>query len=78
MDLIVLRGFENDLHLETFSQMIPIPQSIVNVAKYDTPKDYLQIDSGFSVAVSHIMGSNLQVNNILSLIRIIYQEKKQN
>lgn len=62
VDLIVLRGFENDLHLETFSQMIPIPQSIVNVAKYDTPKDYLQIDSGFSVAVSHIMGSNLQVH----------------
>lgn len=75
MDLIVLRGFENDLHLETYSQMIPIPQSIVNVAKDDTPKDYLQIDSGFSVAVSQIMGSNLQVNNILSLIRMFIKKR---
>lgn len=61
LDLLVLHELEKGLQLETYSQMIPIPTSIINLAREDTEKDYKYLNSGFSVTVSHIMGSNLQV-----------------
>ncbi|XP_065218341.1 protein PRRC1-like [Planococcus citri] len=62
LDLLVLHDLEKGLQLETYSQMIPIPTSIINLAREDTEKDYKYSKSGFSVTVSHIMGNNLQVH----------------
>ncbi|KAK7576509.1 hypothetical protein V9T40_012795 [Parthenolecanium corni] len=62
LDLILLQDAEKSTNLESYSQMIPIPFTIINVAKDDTVKDYEHKDTGFSVPVSHILGNNLQVH----------------
>jgi len=63
LDLLVLEDTEKDVHLETFSQMIPVPASIVNVAMDETPLTYANIQDGFSVTIASLMASNLQVHS---------------
>lgn len=53
---------KRDLTLQTFTQMTPIPVSIVDIAKQDTPEDYPQIASGFAVTIGSLMARNLQVS----------------
>lgn len=74
LDLILLQDTEKNTNLESYTQMIPIPFTIINVAKDDTVKDYEYKDTGFSVPVSHILGNNLQVCQRRKL-SIIHKEK---
>ena len=56
---------EKNLRLETYSQMIPVPKTITNVIREDTPKDYEFIETGYGVTISQIMSANLQARQLL-------------
>ncbi|XP_022186515.2 protein PRRC1 [Nilaparvata lugens] len=59
---IVLSDSSNGIVVETFSQMTPIPSSIVTLAQDDTPADYQHKAAGFAVDIATIMASNLHVH----------------
>ncbi|XP_075216145.1 protein PRRC1-A-like [Lycorma delicatula] len=60
---LVLSDAERGLVLETFTQMTPVPSSIVTLAQDDTPDDYPLSSTGFSITVGGLMASNLHVHH---------------
>lgn len=59
--LIILDEPEENIFLETFTQMTPIPSPVAIALAANTPRDYKFIDTGYSVTVGEVMGANLQV-----------------
>lgn len=61
--LMVLEEPDENIFLETFTQMTPIPASVAISLASETPTDYPYIDTGYSVTVGQVMGTNLQVQH---------------
>lgn len=59
--LLILSDPRRNITLKTFTQMTPIPSSIMQVVQADTPKDYDRKETGFSVTVGKIIAQNLNV-----------------
>lgn len=59
--VLILSDPKRQVNLQTFTQFTPVPVSVVNLAKEDTPKEYPLRESGFSVTIGSLMASNLQV-----------------
>ena len=61
LDLILLNDQKNNVSLQTFTQMTPVPSQIVTLAEQATPQDYPFRLSGLAVTVGSLMANNLQV-----------------
>lgn len=61
LGLMVLDEPEQNIFIETFTQMTPVPASVAVTLSSETPKDYPCLDTGFSVTVGQIMATNLGV-----------------
>lgn len=61
LGLLVLDDPEQNIFLETFTQMTPIPLSVAVSLAADTAPDYAGRATGFSVPVGQVMAANLQV-----------------
>lgn len=59
--LIVLDEPDQNIFLQTFTQMTPIPASVAVSLASDTPAEYPFRDSGYSVTVGQVMGANLNI-----------------
>lgn len=59
--MIVLEEPEENVYLETFTQMTPVPSSVAVTLASETPKEYAYADTGYSVTVGQVMATNLQV-----------------
>lgn len=59
--MMVLDEPEEEIYLETFTQMTPIPASVAVALASETPEDYVHAGTGFSVTVGQLMATNLQV-----------------
>ena len=46
-----------------YTQATPVPNEAVNYLKFETPNDYAQKESGFSLTIGKIMGQRLSVSN---------------
>ncbi|KAI5710414.1 hypothetical protein M8J75_008475 [Diaphorina citri] len=62
-NLIVLDDDLKECNLETYSQMIPVPSGIVEVAQTDTPADYEHKATGYSVTIGSLMAKNLETDH---------------
>ncbi|CAG2054768.1 unnamed protein product [Timema podura] len=58
--VLLLHDPVRELSLHVFTQLTPVPASVVSVAQADTPDDYPLRSSGLSVTVGSLMGNNLQ------------------
>lgn len=63
MGVLILNDPIRDINLQTFTQMTPIPTSVVNLAQEDTPNDYPLKWSGLSIPIGNLMGKNLNVHH---------------
>nr|CAD7571426.1 unnamed protein product [Timema californicum] len=61
--VLLLHDPVRELSLHVFTQLTPVPASVVSVAQADTPDDYPLRSSGLSVTVGSLMGNNLQVHH---------------
>nr|CAD7456855.1 unnamed protein product [Timema tahoe] len=59
--VLLLHDPVRELSLHVFTQLTPVPASVVSVAQADTPDDYPLRSSGLSVTVGSLMGNNLQI-----------------
>lgn len=59
--LIILDEPEQNIFLETFTQMTPIPSPVAVAMAAQTPSDYKYLDTGYSVTIGEVMGANLNV-----------------
>lgn len=68
LGVVVLNDPKNNINLQTYTQMTPVPSHIVESAKQATPKDYPLISTGVAVSVGSLIAENLQVrfSNFLS------------
>ncbi|XP_066597065.1 protein PRRC1-like isoform X2 [Prorops nasuta] len=60
--VIVLNDPKNNVNLQTFTQMTPVPSQIVTMAQQATPEDYPLKWSGLAVTIGSLMANSLQVN----------------
>lgn len=58
--ILILSDPGKHIHLQTFTQMTPVPTAVISVLKADTPQDYPLRNTGFSVTVGNVMARNLQ------------------
>ena len=63
LGVIILSDPKNNVNLQTFTQMTPVPSQIVTTARDETPQDYPLKQSGFSITIGSLMGTNLQVSH---------------
>ncbi|XP_014599723.1 PREDICTED: protein PRRC1-like isoform X1 [Polistes canadensis] len=63
LGVILLNDPKNNVNLQTFTQMTPVPSQIVLLAQQDTPEDYPLKWSGLSVTIGSLMANNLQVSH---------------
>ncbi|XP_043254919.1 protein PRRC1-like isoform X1 [Colletes gigas] len=63
LGVILLNDPKNNVNLQTFTQMTPVPSQIVIMAQDGTPENYNLKWSGLSVTVGSLMASNLQVSH---------------
>lgn len=59
--MIILDEPDQNIFLQTFTQMTPIPASVAISLASETPADYPLKDSGFCVTVGQVMATNLNV-----------------
>lgn len=57
--LLLLSDPSRNITLKTFTQMTPIPASIMQVIAAETPADYDKKDTGFTTAIGSVMAHNL-------------------
>ncbi|XP_074107082.1 protein PRRC1-like isoform X3 [Cotesia typhae] len=60
--VILLDDPKNDVNLQMFTQMTPVPSQFVSTAKESTPDTYPLKTLGLAVSVGSLMSTNLQVN----------------
>lgn len=60
--LLMLSDPVRKINLKSFTQMTPIPSSIVTSLESDTPDDYEKRSTGFAVTVGSAMSQNLDVS----------------
>ncbi|KAL1462828.1 hypothetical protein WDU94_014635 [Cyamophila willieti] len=63
VNLLVLDDNVKECQLETYSQMIPIPSGIIEIAQTDTPSDYEHKGTGYSVTIGSLMAKNLETDH---------------
>lgn len=63
VSVIVLSDKQRGIELQTYTQMTPVPASIVAQAHSETPKDYPLSWSGLSVTIGSLMAKHLQVEH---------------
>ncbi|XP_076166687.1 protein PRRC1-like [Ptiloglossa arizonensis] len=63
LGVVLLNDPKNDVNLQTFTQMTPVPSHIVTMAQEATPENYPLKWSGLTVTVGSLMASNLQVSH---------------
>ncbi|XP_076166689.1 protein PRRC1-like [Ptiloglossa arizonensis] len=63
LGVVLLNDPKNDVNLQTFTQMTPVPSHIVTMAQEATPENYPLKWSGFTVTVGSLIASNLQVSH---------------
>ncbi|XP_046399546.1 protein PRRC1-like [Ischnura elegans] len=63
VSVIVLSDKHRGIELHTYTQMTPVPASIVAQAQAETPKDYPLSWSGLSVTIGSLMAKHLQVDH---------------
>lgn len=61
LGVLILNDPTKQINLQVFTQMTPVPASIVALAQEDTPNDYPLKWSGYSVTIGSLMAQNLQV-----------------
>lgn len=59
--VLILSDPGRHIHLQTFTQMTPIPSAVVSVLREDTPEDYSLKSTGFAITIGGVMARNLQV-----------------
>ncbi|XP_058790997.1 protein PRRC1-like [Phymastichus coffea] len=59
LGVIILEDIKQNINLQTFTQMTPVPSQIVEIAQESTPKNYSK--DGLAVTIGSLMGANLQV-----------------
>lgn len=62
LSVILLEDKKNDVNLQTFSQMTPVPSQFVTMAKTETPDDYPLLSKGLAISIDELMADNLQVS----------------
>ena len=62
LGVIILEDAKQNVNLQTFTQMTPVPSQIVETAQESTPENYSK--DGLAVTIGSLMGANLQVNFI--------------
>lgn len=65
LGVIILEDVKQNINLQTFTQMTPVPSQIVETAQESTPEDYSK--EGLAVTIGSLMGANLQVTLYFSL-----------
>ncbi|KAG7203289.1 hypothetical protein KM043_010383 [Ampulex compressa] len=63
LGVILLNDPKNNVNLQTFTQMTPVPSQIVTMAQDATPADYPLKWSGLAVTIGSLMASSLQVSH---------------
>ncbi|XP_046752839.1 protein PRRC1-like [Diprion similis] len=63
LGVIVLSDPKNNVNLQTFTQMTPVPSHIVASAQEATPPDYPFRSSGLAVTIGSLIADNLQVSH---------------
>lgn len=63
LGLLLLDDPGEDILLQTYTQVTPVPPDFVNQARTATPEDYPFKESGFAVTVGQIASQNLQVHH---------------
>lgn len=61
LGVILLDDPKNNVSLQTFTQMTPVPSQIVTMAEQATPQDYPHKESGLAMTVGNLLANNLQV-----------------
>ncbi|XP_011311257.1 protein PRRC1-like isoform X2 [Fopius arisanus] len=61
LGVILLEDQKNNVSLQTFTQMTPVPSQIVTAAQEATPEDYPLKSLGLAVHIGALMATNLQV-----------------
>ncbi|KAJ8672996.1 hypothetical protein QAD02_004257 [Eretmocerus hayati] len=59
LGVIVLEDGKQNINLQTFTQMTPVPSQMVETARESTPENYSK--DGLAVTIGSLMSSNLQV-----------------
>ncbi|XP_063876078.1 protein PRRC1-like isoform X3 [Scylla paramamosain] len=63
LGLLLLDDPGEDVLLQTYTQVTPVPPDFVNQARIATPEDYPLKESGFAVTIGQIASQNLQVHH---------------
>ncbi|XP_045130350.1 protein PRRC1-like isoform X3 [Portunus trituberculatus] len=61
--LLLLDDPGEDILLQTYTQVTPVPPDFVNQARTATPEDYPLKESGFAITIGQIASQNLQVHH---------------
>lgn len=59
--ILILSDPGRHIHLQTFTQMTPVPSAVISVLREDTPQDYPLRNTGFAITIGSVMGKNLHV-----------------
>ncbi|XP_034939063.1 protein PRRC1-like isoform X2 [Chelonus insularis] len=60
--VILLNDPKNEVNLQMFTQMIPVPSQVVAMAQESTPDNYPLKSLGFAVPIGNLMATNLEVS----------------
>ncbi|XP_033229439.1 protein PRRC1-like [Belonocnema kinseyi] len=63
LGVVLLNDPKNNVSLQTFTQMTPVPSQIVTLAEQATPENYPFKSSGLAVTIGNLMANNLQVSH---------------
>lgn len=59
----MLKDPGQEINLQTFTQLTPVPAAMVALAQDDTPSDYPLLCSGLAVTIGSLMAQNLEVSD---------------
>ncbi|XP_069156141.1 protein PRRC1 isoform X1 [Procambarus clarkii] len=65
LGLLLLDDPGEDILLQTYTQVTPVPPDFVTQARDSTPRDYALKNSGFSTTIGQIASQNLQVHHTM-------------
>ncbi|XP_049831678.1 protein PRRC1-like [Schistocerca gregaria] len=63
LGLLTLDDPGHKITLHTFTGTTPVPSTVVDLARDDTPSDYPLLSSGYAVTIGSLMASNLEVHH---------------
>lgn len=61
MGLLLLSDPVRNITLKTFTQMTPIPSTVMQIIESEMPKDYEKKATGFNTTIGSVMAQNLNV-----------------